>query len=59
MWRATSSPVLQHASRLLKVQHEAITKEPLPKRWIELIHYLNEKEKRETLRESEKKDRTN
>lgn len=60
MWQQHTSPsVLRYVSGLLKAQHEAITKEPLPKRWIELIQYLNEKEERDALREPEKKDRSN
>lgn len=47
MWRSTSSSAFQHASKSLKAQLDHITKEPLPERWVELIHYLNEKEKRE------------
>jgi hypothetical protein len=51
MWQ--NPPVLQHVSRLLKNRLGPITEAPLPKRWVELIHYLDEKERREAQSESE------
>jgi len=51
MWQ--HPPVFQHVGRMLQNRLAPITKEPLPERWVELIHYLNEKERREV----EKKDR--
>jgi hypothetical protein len=33
---------LNSASKSLHAKYDWITKEPLPKRWVELIHRLNE-----------------
>ena len=49
------TPVLQHVGKMLQTQFAPITKEPLPERWVELIHYLNEKERREAQSESERR----
>lgn len=38
---------LQYISKSLHAKFDHIANEPLPKRWVELIHYLNEKEQRE------------
>ena len=40
--------VLQHLSKLLRVEHAAMVNEPLPERWVELINFLNEKERSRT-----------
>jgi hypothetical protein len=32
----------------LRERHDAIVYEPLPKRWVKLIHELNERERSET-----------
>lgn len=39
---------LQFVSKSLHARFDRITEEPLPKRWVELIHYLNEIEHRRT-----------
>jgi hypothetical protein len=39
---------LQHVSKSLHTKFDWITDEPLPKRWVELIHHLNEIEHRQT-----------
>lgn len=33
--------------KTLRLQNDDILKQPLPERWVELIHHLNEKERRE------------
>ena len=33
---------LQHVSKSLHAKFDHIAEEPLPKRWVELIHHLNE-----------------
>lgn len=40
------APVLQHLGRALQRQMSSTVEEPLPKRWVELILYLDEKERR-------------
>jgi hypothetical protein len=39
---------LGYVSKSLHAQFDQITEEPLPKRWVELIHRLNEIEHRQT-----------
>ena len=46
--------------RLVKVMHDQdnITREPLPRRWVDLIHRLNEEERKRTdARQEEKRPR--
>ena len=50
---ATQSTILQQLSKALHVPFEASTREPLPQRWVELIHYLNEQER---ISEKERRD---
>jgi len=38
---------LQRIGKVIR-EREKPTDEPLPERWVELIHYLNEKERRQT-----------
>ena len=42
---ATQSTILQQLGKALHVRFDEITREPLPQRWVELIHYLNEQER--------------
>ena len=42
---ATQSTILQQLSKALHVPFEASSRGPLPQRWVELIHYLNEQER--------------
>jgi hypothetical protein len=35
-------------SRALRAKYENVGKEPLPQRWVDLIHHLNERERAET-----------
>jgi hypothetical protein len=39
------SRILESIGQALHVRHDDIVKEPLPERWIDLINYLNEKER--------------
>ena len=50
---ATHSTILQLLSKALYVRFEESTAEPLPQRWVELIHYLNEQER---ISEKERRD---
>jgi hypothetical protein len=38
---------IRHIGRLLRLQYQEIADQPLPRRWVELINYLNEKERAE------------
>jgi hypothetical protein len=39
------STIVQQLSKVLRQRLDATTHEPLPERWVELIQYLNEKER--------------
>ena len=39
---------LQYISKSLHAKFDHISEKPLPKRWVELIHYLNEIEQQKT-----------
>ena len=43
MWQRS---FLDRIRETLRVQHEDVVREPLPQRWVDLIHYLNEREQR-------------
>ena len=45
-------PPLDRIGRALRAQYDEIVHEPVPKRWVELINYLSDKEqkRREGLR---------
>jgi Anti-sigma factor NepR len=45
------SPIVERIKSALHAQYDAILNEPLPERWVDLIHRLNEQERRQ--RESE------
>jgi hypothetical protein len=47
------SPIVERIKSALHAQYDAILNEPLPERWVDLIHRLNEQERRQ--RESEKR----
>jgi hypothetical protein len=38
------NPILYLIGKTLQVREHDIAHEPLPKRWVELIHHLNEQE---------------
>jgi len=35
----------KHISKALHAQHDETVREPLPQRWVDLINYLNERER--------------
>jgi hypothetical protein len=43
--RPSQAPLLQHLGKVLRVQYHPIISERVPERWIDLINYLNEKER--------------
>jgi hypothetical protein len=47
MRRSSSSydSSLEHIAKRLRDDHENVTREALPKRWVDLIHCLNEQER--------------
>ena len=40
--------VMRRIGKALRATNEELTHEPLPERWVDLIHYLDEKERRES-----------
>ena len=44
---------MQRLGKTLHVQLDDITHDPLPRRWVELIHYLNEQERKRSERQPE------
>ena len=50
--------ILRRLGKLLHDQDDDITHEPLPKRWVDLIHFLDEEERKRTdVRQEEKRPR--
>ncbi len=49
MWIAPE--FMRRIGTVLRVKDYVITHEPLPERWVDMIHYLDEKERRENARE--------
>jgi hypothetical protein len=47
------STVVRHLGRILNWPSHQPLREPLPVRWVELIHYLNDKERSSSDRPSE------
>jgi hypothetical protein len=43
--RQTRSAIFDRIGKMLHEQFEDIAREPLPERWIDLINYLNDKER--------------
>ena len=41
-----SPALIKRLSMALRFQYDQVTREPLPDRWVDLIKYLDEKEKR-------------
>lgn len=50
---------LRHVSKSLHARFDYVTTEPLPERWVELIHHLNETERRQKRAVSRRGDGTN
>ena len=44
MWHRKDETIIEIGKRLRR-QSDDITEEPLPRRWVDLIHYLNAKER--------------
>ena len=44
--RKAQPTLLDRIGRALRAQFDEIVHEPLPNRWVDLINYLNEKDKR-------------
>jgi hypothetical protein len=45
MWQRQES-LFHRIGKVLRAQTEDITHEPVPTRWVELIHYLDERERK-------------
>jgi len=46
-----ASTFLGLISKALRVNYDKVAGEPLPERWVELIHHLNERERLESERD--------
>lgn len=49
--------ILERLGKALHARHDKIANEPLPERWVDLIHYLDDKERQQAeppKRESQK-----
>jgi hypothetical protein len=58
MWQGQE--FLRRIGTVLRVTNDDFTHEALPERWVDLIHYLDEKERREEReREREQKPKAN
>jgi hypothetical protein len=42
---------MRRIGTVLRIKDEEFAHEPLPERWVDLMHYLDEKERRENARE--------
>jgi len=42
--RQRHSSFVERVGKMLHLHYDEIANEPLPQRWVDLIHYLNEKE---------------
>jgi hypothetical protein len=47
MWHRKDETIIEIGKRL-RHQSNDITHEPLPRRWVDLIHYLNEEERKQS-----------
>ena len=54
MW--PQETILQRLGKTLHVRMDDITHEPLPRRWVELILYLEEQERERTAKTAESDD---
>jgi hypothetical protein len=43
--RHAHSSIFERVSKALHAQYDDIVEQPLPERWVDLINYLNEKER--------------
>jgi hypothetical protein len=53
MWQAHE--FMRRIGTVLRIRDEEFAHEPLPKRWVDLIHYLDEKERREKARQRQRR----
>jgi hypothetical protein len=53
MWQAHE--FMRRIGTVLRIRDEDFAHEPLPERWVDLIHYLDEKERREKARERQRR----
>jgi hypothetical protein len=51
MWPRQES-LLHRIGKVLRTQFDDITHEPVPTRWVDLIHYLDEQERKRAQRRS-------
>jgi hypothetical protein len=40
--------ILERIGKALQVDHDKVTKEQLPSRWVDLIHHLDDKERQQS-----------
>ena len=52
MWIAPE--FMRRIGTVLRVKDDDLTHEPLPERWVDMIHYLDEKERGEKARERQR-----
>ena len=52
MWQAQE--FIRHVGRTLRTQDDDFTHEPLPERWVDLIRYLDEKERQQSAAQQQK-----
>ena len=53
----TSTSFLELISKALRADYNQVANEPLPERWVDLIHHLNERERAEADRHRRGKPR--
>jgi hypothetical protein len=53
MWQAHE--FMRRIGTVLRIRDEDFAHEPLPERWVDLIHYLDEKERREKAGERQRR----
>lgn len=46
MWQAQE--FVRRVGKALRTKNDDFTREPLPERWVDLIHYLDEKERQQS-----------
>lgn len=56
--RQLQHTILQSIGRALRVDGDAITRAPLPRRWVDLIHHLDEQERKRSQDQRPEAERT-
>ena len=41
--------VFARLGKMLRARNEHLTREPMPKRWVDLLHHLDEQERRQSI----------